>query len=360
MKTTWVEVLNFRKYNNARKDIKSTPWFRCQNDFVTNQQFFDLTNGQRLFWLLILGGCSSRMRPTTFISVAYAAGATKSSTDEIIEALRFFEGQGLIALSDKPPVDDDDDDDKIDDNSDGETVKPLVPKGSDNPLRIRNESVTDPSRVRNKPETNPDSGQHAPVPKPKKRRESSISLESAAPEKAAESELQYVVLDAETDENTAAEGAEPLQDKAVTHTLRTRNGSVTDTLRNVNGNVNDIELTNNPLLAPSRNSGGTQKPPSSRALSKLAKSAAVDVRLVVYGGRNESEARAELDPFAWRLVELTRGSWDRLHRGLVRAQSEGNETPANFDLRDSFVAKAAQAWMDTHGASLEANDARPD
>lgn len=98
MKPVWVEILKFPKYNNPRKGIKSTSWYRMQNDFIEHPDFFDLENSQRLLWPYLLGNASKKICPSIQVSLGHAAAMVKATPELVRETLQYFQEKGLIEI----------------------------------------------------------------------------------------------------------------------------------------------------------------------------------------------------------------------------------------------------------------------
>ena len=64
-----ITITNWEKYN-LRPDVKSTSWFRMQNNFCTDPDFFNLTNDEKMVWVYLLCFASQKRTDTLALSAS--------------------------------------------------------------------------------------------------------------------------------------------------------------------------------------------------------------------------------------------------------------------------------------------------
>lgn len=95
-----VEIVNWEKYNpRPRYDVKSASWFRCQNNFVTDPDFFDLSNDQKMIWIYLCCEASAKMAASIKINPNLIASILKVDATVVRSTLEAYENTGLIKCS---------------------------------------------------------------------------------------------------------------------------------------------------------------------------------------------------------------------------------------------------------------------
>ncbi len=92
-----VEIVQWAKYN-PRTEAKAWSWFRLDNDFFTDPDFYDLTTAQLLVFVYLC--CrQSKAGGTVFkLNPRQTAETVKSDPETILETLRVFEALGKIRI----------------------------------------------------------------------------------------------------------------------------------------------------------------------------------------------------------------------------------------------------------------------
>jgi hypothetical protein len=70
--TIQIEILNWDKFN-PRKDVKSTSWFRKENNIFENPDFFEFDHSELCFWDYLLSIASKKQSPTISVNLAHAS-----------------------------------------------------------------------------------------------------------------------------------------------------------------------------------------------------------------------------------------------------------------------------------------------
>lgn len=81
-----LNIPNWTKYN-PRTDVKSSSWFRMNNDFFMDSDFYGATYQTRLTWIFIKCQASRKNNPEVKINLAMACDQTKFSREDILDAI---------------------------------------------------------------------------------------------------------------------------------------------------------------------------------------------------------------------------------------------------------------------------------
>ena len=132
--TVWVQIRKWRKYNDAKKTVKSTSWFRMENEWLEHPDFVDLSAEQCLLWPYLLGKASKKLeaRGVVYISLTMAKTVAKmATTAAVLETLQHLCAKGFIRLIGDPSEAVFDDDDHVDEDEDSEDIQTEVGKRSE-------------------------------------------------------------------------------------------------------------------------------------------------------------------------------------------------------------------------------------
>lgn len=89
-------VVNWEKFN-PRKDLKRPSWFRFENEFFVDPDFFDLDNGSKLVWIYLLCEASRRNREGKIdINVGLAASILKLEQTHVSETIKILIEMSVI------------------------------------------------------------------------------------------------------------------------------------------------------------------------------------------------------------------------------------------------------------------------
>lgn len=92
-----VEIVNWEKFN-PRKDLKSSSWFRLENNFCTHPDFFDLTNDQKMVWIYLLCEASRKQSNVVTCNAALVAAMLKIPHEVVTDTLQLFEKKEIVTL----------------------------------------------------------------------------------------------------------------------------------------------------------------------------------------------------------------------------------------------------------------------
>jgi hypothetical protein len=90
-----VEIVNWEKFN-TRRDIKATHWFRLENSFVDDPDFYHFTFEERFVWIMILSLASRKSKAKISINLQYAERCCGLSIDGVFSALEKLKECGCI------------------------------------------------------------------------------------------------------------------------------------------------------------------------------------------------------------------------------------------------------------------------
>lgn len=100
-----IKVLDWEKFN-PRKDIKSSSWFRLENNFFTNPKFFKLSHEQKLVWLFILCQASQKQSHEILICPDLTSALVRIDAEEVAYTiLRLAELNQIEILEDSRDAD---------------------------------------------------------------------------------------------------------------------------------------------------------------------------------------------------------------------------------------------------------------
>lgn len=98
-----VEIANWEKYN-PRSDVKSSSWFRMDNNFFTDPDFYGHSLVTKATWLCILASASSKMSSIIKINTKQLADILGSNSDDIgrgiqdISEIRSTTGGAILVI----------------------------------------------------------------------------------------------------------------------------------------------------------------------------------------------------------------------------------------------------------------------
>lgn len=93
-----LEILNWEKYN-PRKDLKSTHWFRVNNDILEGPDFFEFTHSEIVFWIYLLSLASKRQTGRITLVMAHAQRIGRFKESEINAALEKLIELGCVLVA---------------------------------------------------------------------------------------------------------------------------------------------------------------------------------------------------------------------------------------------------------------------
>lgn len=85
-----VEILNWDEYQ-PRKDIKLSIWFRLQNSFFEDPNFFHFNHSELLFWIYLLSMASKKMNGSIRFSFMHANRVGRFSKEDVESAFQKLE-----------------------------------------------------------------------------------------------------------------------------------------------------------------------------------------------------------------------------------------------------------------------------
>ena len=92
-----IHVPKFEVFN-PRKGLKSTAWFRLNNDFWRSHDFLELDAAQMFLLVTILSICSEKMSDTVSISVEALEFHLKMKKSKILETLKIYEEKQVVRV----------------------------------------------------------------------------------------------------------------------------------------------------------------------------------------------------------------------------------------------------------------------
>lgn len=92
-----VEIVNWEKYN-PRKDLKTSSWFRLENNFCTHHELFDYTNDQKMVWIYLMCEASKSQSPSVTINANLVATLLRIDASIVTDTIQSFENTGLVTL----------------------------------------------------------------------------------------------------------------------------------------------------------------------------------------------------------------------------------------------------------------------
>lgn len=92
-----IEIRNWAKFNQ-RKDVKACSWFRLENSWVSDPDFYHMTPSQKLVWIFVLSEASKRSEAVLKLHCKHAGRVLNLRWNCIEPALKLFETKSLITL----------------------------------------------------------------------------------------------------------------------------------------------------------------------------------------------------------------------------------------------------------------------
>jgi hypothetical protein len=71
MQSISIEIINWERFN-PRKDLTSTSWFRFQNNFFENHEFYSMNHAEICFWIYLLSLASKKQSSTIIVNSDHA------------------------------------------------------------------------------------------------------------------------------------------------------------------------------------------------------------------------------------------------------------------------------------------------
>lgn len=93
-----IKIVNWSKFNNPRKDVKSTTWFRFQNDYFTDSDFCDLPLDQKLVFPYLCSVSSSKMRDEFDVSERVACAVLGIPESAFLSCTKYLQSRGIIEI----------------------------------------------------------------------------------------------------------------------------------------------------------------------------------------------------------------------------------------------------------------------
>jgi len=90
-----LEIISWTDYN-PRKDLKSTAWFRLENTFWLNQDFFEFDCQMRMVWIALLSTASQNMNGNIRISPQMIAANLRISQNKVLETIKILEQKQYV------------------------------------------------------------------------------------------------------------------------------------------------------------------------------------------------------------------------------------------------------------------------
>lgn len=91
----YLQVNGWQKLN-ARRDQRKYHWFRFENDFFNDEDFFEYSHAEKLFWLYILCNQSKQQKEIVSISIDHAQKIGGFKPNEINGAIEKLSNSGII------------------------------------------------------------------------------------------------------------------------------------------------------------------------------------------------------------------------------------------------------------------------
>lgn len=92
-----IKVINFDKYN-PRKDVKSSSWFRLNNNFLVDSKIFSLQNDAKVTLISILGETSCKNCDEILADLKYFSKICHISAKRVFGFFKVFESLGMIEI----------------------------------------------------------------------------------------------------------------------------------------------------------------------------------------------------------------------------------------------------------------------
>lgn len=93
-----VRVKNYEKFK-GRSDVKNHLWFRCANDILEDEDFYDFESVEVLVWIYVLGRASKKKSAEVFINFERAERSARLKRKDVISAINKLSPNQLVILS---------------------------------------------------------------------------------------------------------------------------------------------------------------------------------------------------------------------------------------------------------------------
>lgn len=93
-----VHILKWAKFNNPRKDVKSTSWFRFQNKFFFDPDFCDLPLDQKWVFPFLCSLASENMSEEFEVSPTLASKILNIEIEAFHAAIKHLQERGIIEI----------------------------------------------------------------------------------------------------------------------------------------------------------------------------------------------------------------------------------------------------------------------
>lgn len=92
-----IVVNGFHRFN-PRKDLKSMPWLRLENNFYDREDFFDQDVNTTWLFIFLLCQCAQKVSDTIELSEKYLISKSKLTKKQFFDAISNLEARSLISL----------------------------------------------------------------------------------------------------------------------------------------------------------------------------------------------------------------------------------------------------------------------
>jgi hypothetical protein len=92
-----ITIPNFNKFN-PRKDLKTMPWFRCENNFYDLEDFYDADVNTCWLFIFLLCQCAQKVSAEIDLDRKYLIFKSKLTEKQFDSALSSLSSKGLILL----------------------------------------------------------------------------------------------------------------------------------------------------------------------------------------------------------------------------------------------------------------------
>jgi hypothetical protein len=90
-----IEIINWDKWNEKRKDVKSPSWLRLNNTLPTSQDLYGLTAEEKWVWVALLCVASQKQSAKFEIYIDWFSWYTSASKETILSCFTKLEGHTL-------------------------------------------------------------------------------------------------------------------------------------------------------------------------------------------------------------------------------------------------------------------------
>jgi hypothetical protein len=95
-----IRIRNFEKYK-GRSDVKHHLWFRCSNDLLEDEDFFDFEPAEILVWIYILGQASKKKSADLFINFERAERFARLKKKDVLSAIEKLSKKQLDRITEQ-------------------------------------------------------------------------------------------------------------------------------------------------------------------------------------------------------------------------------------------------------------------